>query len=170
VHRVHSSTSAGGVRASRSQPGAGASGAESATQGAERKQDSKESAARLAVSDVDIPAARMVGVGALEFEPLEERRPPTPTAATCTCREDHPRARAEARGEHPGQAAADASPTRSELRRLAVEAHPVSSGGAMGISGANATREGVKTMPIWAWVLIIVLVIALLGGFGYSRR
>jgi hypothetical protein len=40
----------------------------------------------------------------------------------------------------------------------------------MGISGANATREGVKTMPIWAWVLIIVLVIALLGGFGYSRR
>jgi len=25
-------------------------------------------------------------------------------------------------------------------------------------------------MPIWAWVLIIILIVFLLGGFGYSRR
>jgi len=25
-------------------------------------------------------------------------------------------------------------------------------------------------MPIWAWILIILLVVFLLGGFGYSRR
>lgn len=29
----------------------------------------------------------------------------------------------------------------------------------------------VKQMPTWAWVLIIVLIaVALFGGFGYSRR
>jgi len=25
-------------------------------------------------------------------------------------------------------------------------------------------------VPIWAWILIIVLIVLLLGGFGYSRR
>jgi len=25
-------------------------------------------------------------------------------------------------------------------------------------------------MPIWAWILIIILIVFLLGGFGYSRR
>jgi len=27
-----------------------------------------------------------------------------------------------------------------------------------------------ESMPIWAWVLIILLIVFLLGGFGYSRR
>jgi len=25
-------------------------------------------------------------------------------------------------------------------------------------------------MPIWAWILIILLIVFLLGGFGYRRR
>jgi len=25
-------------------------------------------------------------------------------------------------------------------------------------------------MPVWAWILIILLIVFLLGGFGYSRR
>jgi len=25
-------------------------------------------------------------------------------------------------------------------------------------------------MPIWAWILIILLIVLLLGGFGYARR
>jgi purine-cytosine permease-like protein len=27
-----------------------------------------------------------------------------------------------------------------------------------------------RSMPIWAWVLIILLIVFLLGGFGYRRR
>jgi len=27
-----------------------------------------------------------------------------------------------------------------------------------------------ESMPIWAWVLIILLIVFLLGGFGYRRR
>jgi purine-cytosine permease-like protein len=34
---------------------------------------------------------------------------------------------------------------------------------------ANCARGG-QQMPIWAWILIILLVVFLLGGFGYSRR
>jgi len=25
-------------------------------------------------------------------------------------------------------------------------------------------------MPVWAWILIILLIVFALGGFGYSRR
>jgi purine-cytosine permease-like protein len=27
-----------------------------------------------------------------------------------------------------------------------------------------------SNMPVWAWILIILLIVFLLGGFGYSRR
>ena len=27
-----------------------------------------------------------------------------------------------------------------------------------------------ESMPIWAWILIILLLVFLLGGFGYRRR
>jgi len=27
-----------------------------------------------------------------------------------------------------------------------------------------------RSMPIWAWILIILLIVFLLGGFGYRRR
>jgi len=36
----------------------------------------------------------------------------------------------------------------------------------------NHETEGMEeeSMPIWAWVLIILLIVFLLGGFGYRRR
>jgi purine-cytosine permease-like protein len=46
----------------------------------------------------------------------------------------------------------------------------VSSGTVAG--GRDHETEGAeeKSMPIWAWVLIIIVIVFLLGGFGYSRR
>jgi hypothetical protein len=39
-----------------------------------------------------------------------------------------------------------------------------------GRHGATATKE-VTEMPVWAWVLLIILVVLLLtGGIGYGRR
>jgi hypothetical protein len=36
---------------------------------------------------------------------------------------------------------------------------------------ATATMKEVTEMPMWAWVLLIVLVVLLLtGGIGYGRR
>jgi hypothetical protein len=32
------------------------------------------------------------------------------------------------------------------------------------------TNSGRFDVPVWAWIIIILLVIVLLGGFGYSRR
>jgi hypothetical protein len=32
------------------------------------------------------------------------------------------------------------------------------------------TIAEVKQMPVWAWILIILFIVFLLGGFGYSRR
>ena len=40
--------------------------------------------------------------------------------------------------------------------------------GAYAAPEAEGTEK--KSMPTWAWVLIIVLIVFLLGGFGYSRR
>jgi hypothetical protein len=31
------------------------------------------------------------------------------------------------------------------------------------------STRGLK-MPVWAWILIILLIVFALGGFGYSRR
>jgi hypothetical protein len=44
--------------------------------------------------------------------------------------------------------------------------------GSSGAAGASATTKwnGRKSMPVWAWILIILLIVFLLGGFGYSRR
>jgi hypothetical protein len=36
------------------------------------------------------------------------------------------------------------------------------------VIGAQTTRGG--EVPVWGWILIIVLIVLLLGGFGYSRR
>jgi purine-cytosine permease-like protein len=37
---------------------------------------------------------------------------------------------------------------------------------------AQPTRQSTRgsNMPVWAWILIILLIVFLLGGFGYSRR
>jgi len=45
-----------------------------------------------------------------------------------------------------------------------------SSGAAGGASQSTQRKNGGKSMPIWAWVLIILLIVFLLGGFGYRRR
>jgi flagellar basal body-associated protein FliL len=39
-----------------------------------------------------------------------------------------------------------------------------------GTRGETAKKRRKHSMPIWAWILIILLVVFLLGGFGYSRR
>jgi purine-cytosine permease-like protein len=51
------------------------------------------------------------------------------------------------------------------MKRLSSHADAV---GAYATQETEGTEE--KTMPVWAWVLIIILIVFLLGGFGYRRR
>jgi hypothetical protein len=37
-------------------------------------------------------------------------------------------------------------------------------------ASTSTGARGGQHMPIWAWILIILLIVLLLGGFGYSRR
>jgi purine-cytosine permease-like protein len=46
----------------------------------------------------------------------------------------------------------------------------VSSGTVAGGRDHEAGGKEERSMPIWAWVLIIIVIVFLLGGFGYSRR
>ena len=41
-------------------------------------------------------------------------------------------------------------------------------GGRVATHETEGTKE--ESMPVWAWVLIIVLIVFVLGGFGYRRR
>jgi purine-cytosine permease-like protein len=54
-----------------------------------------------------------------------------------------------------------------------VYPHPLGSLVALGPGdGANHEAKGTEeqSMPIWAWILIIIVIVFLLGGFGYRRR
>ena len=47
----------------------------------------------------------------------------------------------------------------------------VSDGVRAGTTFPSPTKKRWNAMPVWAWVLLIVLLVLLVtGGFGYSRR
>jgi hypothetical protein len=45
----------------------------------------------------------------------------------------------------------------------------LSAHGVKGLWTRSSRTRGLE-MPVWAWILIILLIVFALGGFGYSRR
>ena len=63
-----------------------------------------------------------------------------------------------------------ASPARIRASYLRIRSPPCDPPGTRLRYETSKRKNGGKSMPVWAWVLIILLIVLLLGGFGYRRR
>jgi hypothetical protein len=60
---------------------------------------------------------------------------------------------------------------RQRAPSAVADAEPgVRTAGSEGIAQLTRSVDKGVEMPVWAWILIILLIVFLLGGFGYSRR